>query len=198
MSGRKGDYVNVDDALNAIADRAMMETRKRNPEADQSWIESVGEIIAVAALRYSLVSQDLDKVVVFDFDEALRLDGETGPYLLYSFARACRIIEKAGTKPLISERSAVLLNQQWEVSLILSLAKLSIRIEEAALNLSPKNLAKYAFFLSAQFNTFYERSPVLQERDPEVRNARLALVYRFKESLGIVAKFLGIDTPEKI
>ncbi len=198
MSGRKGVYVNVDEALNAISQRAMIETRKRNPGASQEWVESIAEKIAIAALRYTLVKQDLDKVVVFDFAESLRLDGETGPYVQYSFARACRIIEKAGEEPIISEKSASLLNNEWESSLILSLAKLGLRIEESALNLSPKNLAKYTFFLSSQFNAFYERSPVLQEQDEELRNARLALVHRFKYSLGIVTSLLGIDTPEKI
>lgn len=198
MSGRKGVYVNVDEALNAIAHRAMIETRKRNPGASQKWVESIAEKIAIAALRYSLVRQDLDKVVVFDFAESLRLDGETGPYVQYSFARACRIIEKAGEAPVISESSASLLDKEWESSLILSLAKLGMRIEESALNLSPKNLAKYTFFLSSQFNAFYERSPVLQEQNRELRNARVALVHRFKETLGIVTNLLGIDTPEKI
>ncbi len=198
MSGRKGVYVNVDEALNAISQKAMIETRKRNPGASQKWVESIAEKIAIAALRYSLVRQDLDKVVVFDFAESLRLDGETGPYVQYSFARACRIIEKAGEEPIISESSASLLDKEWEASLILSLAKLGMRIEESALNLSPKNLAKYTFFLSSQFNAFYERSPVLQEQNRELRNARLALVYRFKESLGIVTNLLGIDTQEKI
>ena len=91
-----------------------------------------------------------------------------------------------------------MLDKEWEASLILSLAKLGMRIEESALNLSPKTLAKYTFFLSSQFNAFYERSPVLQEQNRELRNARLSLVYRFKESLGIVTNLLGIDTPEKI
>ena len=199
MSGRKGIYINVDVALDSIRTRAIEETKQRNPDDNDDWIESVAEKISVAALRYALLKQDLEKIVVFDLREALRLEGETGPYVLYSHARASRILEKSGgEEPSISHESAKLLDKEWESSLIKSIAKLTLRIEEAHDNLAPKTIAKYAYLISSEFNSFYEKSPVIREENQDLRKARLALVYTFRNTIRTVTKILGLETPDRI
>ena len=77
----------------------MEETKRRNPERDDAWIgRGRGEALAVAAFRFELVKQDPDKMIAFDMESSLRLQGDTGPYLLYSYARASRILVKSGAK----------------------------------------------------------------------------------------------------
>ena len=98
MQGRKGIYINVDTVLDALKKKAVEETKKRNPERARGWVEEVAEKLAVAAFRFELLKQDPDKMIAFDIESSLRLQGDTGPYLLYSYARASRILVKSGAK----------------------------------------------------------------------------------------------------
>ncbi len=97
MSGRKGLYINADDVLETVKKTALKETRKRNPEnEDLAWFDNVSEKLALSAIRFALLKQDLDKTITFDLEESLKLVGETGPYMLYSYARATSILSKVG------------------------------------------------------------------------------------------------------
>ena len=99
MSGRKGMYINVDQALDTIKNKVYEETKLRNSNESEDWINNTAEKISVAAFRYELLKNDLDKLIIFDLDNSLKLDGETGPYLLYTFARAPSILDKAKSQP---------------------------------------------------------------------------------------------------
>jgi len=198
MSGRKGTYINLDNALDALHKKALTETKSRNEGESKKWLEGIAEKIAIAAIRYELLKQDLDKIIIFDLQESLNLVGETGPYLQYSYARASRILEKAGFAAKVTEKSAAMLDKEWEVALIKMLSKFDLKVEEASANTAPKVLARYAFQLSSLFNSFYEKSPVISETNEEVKKARLALVTAFRNNLGKTAGLLGIDTPSRI
>jgi arginyl-tRNA synthetase len=198
MSGRKGTYINLDNALDALHKKALAETKSRNADQSNEWLEDVAEKIAIAAIKYDLLKQDLDKIIVFDLQESLNLIGETGPYLQYSYARASRILEKAGFEAKTTEKSAAMLDKEWEIALIKTLSKFDLKVEEASANTAPKVLAKYAFQLSSLFNSFYEKSPVISETNDELKKARLALVKTFRDTLGRTAELLGIETPSRI
>jgi arginyl-tRNA synthetase len=199
MSGRKGIYVNADDVLDALHKTAYEAAKLRNPEADDEWLDRVAESIAIAAIRYSMIKQDLDKTITFDINESLNLEGDTGPYLQYAHARACRIIEKS-VDPLatIDHNLASVLKTEYEIALIREISKFEMYLEEAALNLSPKAIARYAYSLATRFNAFYEKIPVLQERNVEVSKARLILVNAFITALKAALTMLGIDALEKM
>jgi arginyl-tRNA synthetase len=201
MAGRKGIFINGDDAIDALKKRAMEETLKRNPDSkDSAWLDNVSEKIAISALRYSLLKQDLDKIIVFDLEESLRLVGETGPYLLYTYARASSIIAKSNeTKESFSVDSfGPMLKNESEIDLVRLISKFSIAVEKSVKMIAPKWVAHYSYDICEAFNKFYETSRVLQEPDPQLRNARLHLVLAsrnvLKESLGL----LGIEVLEKI
>ncbi len=196
MSGRKGVYVNVDDILDELKKRAIEESKTRNPEEDEEWLNDVGEKIAVGALRYALLKQDLDKIIVFDIKEAMKLEGDTGPYLQYSLARAIRILEKAGGWEF--ERGlAKYLDEEEERKLVLLLSKYENAMLEAIVNFSPKRLVKYVRELAVAFNSFYEKCPVLQEEDV-IRRARLALVATYVKILSDALQVLGIPILERL
>jgi arginyl-tRNA synthetase len=198
MSGRKGTYINLDSALDALYGKALKETRARNKGEDGAWLKATAEKIAIAAIRYDLLKQDLDKIIVFDLQESSNLVGETGPYLLYSYARASRILEKADIKAEISKGLSSLLDKECEVALVKMLSKFDLKVTEATANLAPKILARYAFDLSSLFNAFYEKSPVLSEKNEDLKKTRLALVVAFRNALGKTAELLGIETPTRI
>ena len=119
MQGRKGIYINVDTMLDALRDKSFEETKRRNPERGDEWVDSVADVLAVAAFRFELVKQDPDKIIAFDMESSLRLQGDTGPYLLYSYARASRILAKSGaTDPKVTEETAGKLTHPKEVALL--------------------------------------------------------------------------------
>jgi len=199
MAGRKGVYMNADDVLDALHRKAYEEAKRRNPDADDVWLNGVAESIAIAAIRYSMIKQDLDKTITFDITESLNLEGDTGPYLQYAHARACRILEKAKQQhTTINSSMAAMLNNDHEIALVKEISKFDIHVEDSAINLSPKSVARYAYTLATQFNAFYEKVPVLHEKDEDLVNARLALVQAFVLTVRNSLNLLGIDALEKM
>ena len=193
MSGRRGLYVKVNQLLEMLKKRAMKEVEERHPDWSKERIEENGEKIAVAALRYSLIKQDTDKLIVLDTDEMLRLEGDTGPYLQYTYARACRILEKAGSPEYSTKPYGQL--EEVEKNLLRRLAYFPVLLEEFPSNMMIKPIANYAYRLASDFNIFYEHAPVLQAKD-DVRMFRLGLVKAFLNVFSIVLDLLGIPALE--
>src|SRR5574338_1438674 len=176
MSGRKGIYVSADYVLDVLSQRTFDEAKKRNPELDE-----IG----------------LVKIITFDLTESLSLEGDTGPYIQYAHARALRILEKSGKSPNF-ETNLDGLDTVYERDLAKVIAKFDLQVEDAAKNLSPKIIAKYCYQLAVSFNTFYEHVKVLTADSESTVNARLCLVYSFKETLAKALQLLGIDAPERM
>ncbi|MDE1727636.1 MAG: arginine--tRNA ligase [Thaumarchaeota archaeon] len=197
MSGRKGIYVSADYVLDILSGRTFDETKKRNPELDEMSLVKISEQVAIGALRYAMIKQDLDKIITFDLTESLSLEGDTGPYIQYAHARAMRILEKYGKSPNFGA-SLGDINTVYEKDMIKIIGKFDLHVEDAAKNLSPKIIAKYCYHLAVSFNTFYEHVKVLTADSEDVINARLCLVYSFKETLAKALQLLGIDAPERM
>ena len=198
MSGRKGLYVNADAVLDRLKDKAKTETRKRNLSETDDWVADVAEAVAVSALRYELLKQDPDKMIVFDMDAALQFQGDTGPYLLYTYARARRILGKTEGKPRVDAKSAAKLTRPQELKLAQKMSMLDISAETAEEFLSPKEIARFAHDLAVAFNDFYESVPVNREEDLELRDARLALVDAASGVLAESMRLMGIPIRDKI
>ena len=199
MQGRKGIYINVDTVLDALKKKSAEETKRRNPERSDEWVDTVADALAVAAFRFELVKQDPDKMIAFDLESSLRLQGDTGPYLLYSYARASRILVKSGGKEaVISEASAKKLTHPKEVALLKLVSTYDKSVLEAERYLSPKEVATYAHSLAATFSEFYEAVQVNSEPDPSVREARLAMIEGFRLILKDALGLLGIQALEEI
>lgn len=203
MSGRKGIFINVDTILDKLHQKACYEVRKRNADFDDTTISEIAEGIAVSAIRYNLLRQDIDKMITFDMEEALNLDGDTSLYLQYSFARAMRILEKGNgsLEECINEKNANircdLLNHTIETDLIKEISKFNIIIEEALNSLNPKVITKYANRISTKFNSFYENVPVLGA-ELILKLSRLVLVKVFVNVLANLFKILGIESFSRI
>jgi len=198
MSGRAGLYVNAETVLDLLAERAQEESKKRNPDMNEEELRKISESIAVAALRYSLLKQDIGKMITFDLAESLRLEDDSGPYLQYTYARASRVLEKWGERPELSRELVGLLKSAEEIDLAKRISKVDQVIEATARTLNPALLAGYAKGLCLSFNTFYEKHPVIRAESAELGRARVLLVVAFRETLGLVMDLLGLPHPERI
>ncbi|MDQ3840722.1 MAG: arginine--tRNA ligase [Thermoproteota archaeon] len=199
MSGRRGINVNADFVLDKLHEKAYDEVMKRNPRLADESINEIAEKIAVSSIRFYMIKHDLNKIIPFDIVESLSLEGETGPYLQYSYARSQRLIEKSGQDfRSFGKANFVLLRTSYEEDLIKLLSKLDLIVEEAVVNLNPKALARYAYELATLFNLYYEKIPILKEKHTETRLSRLILVSAFSIVLNKVLDLLGIDALHKM
>ena len=194
MSGRRGLYVKVDEILDMLREKALKETKQRHPDWSDEKVWEVAEKIAVGALRYALIKPDPDKLIVLDTSEILRLEGDTGPYLQYSYARACRILEKVETEEEIEPPESL---TEEEKSLLRRIALFPMIVEDAGRKLLPKNIANYSYNLASEFNTFYEHVPVLQAPE-KMRRFRIGVVKAFKITLANAMNLLGIPVLEEM
>jgi arginyl-tRNA synthetase len=190
MSGRKGINIDADYVLDRLHSKAYQEVKKRNPDLSPKLLDEIAEEIAVSALRYNLIKQDLGKMITFDISESLNLEGDTGPYLQYAYARSQHILQKSDQT--YSQRKFESLTLEQEHILIKEIAKFDIIVEEAVNNLNPKLIAKYAYGLATEFNLFYEKTPVLREEDMQIMHARLVLVKAFGITLKRALDLLGV------
>lgn len=196
MSGRKGIYVSADYVLDTLHAKAYEEVKTRNPSFSEEQLNTTAEEISISAIRYNMIKQDLDKIITFDVKESLSLEGDTGPYLQYAYARSQRILEKSG-QSVDSSAPFELLAHEAEIALIKEIAKLDLVVEDAAKSLSPKSLARYSYTLATAFNLFYEKVPVLKG-EADIRAARLALVGAFGIALKNALEILGITALERM
>ncbi|QMU54709.1 MAG: arginine--tRNA ligase [Nitrosopumilus sp.] len=197
MSGRKGLYVSADSVYEMLKEKTIEETLKRHPEMDVAEIEKIAHYVSVGTLRYEMIKQDLDKIITFDLTKSLSLEGDTAPYIQYSYARASRILEKSDRVPSIDVDFS-LLSGKPELNLIKNIGLFNLQVRDAANNLSPKVIARYCHDLAVSFNSFYEKSKVLGLGDADLENSRLCLVNSFKIILEKALDLLGIKTPDRM
>ncbi len=189
MSSRTGDNILFSTFKEELVDYAAEEIKKRG-EIDEKELKRRSDAIAIASLKYSMLRQDPNKVIVFDKTEAMRFEGETGPYLLYSYARARSILRKAG-----KFSHSISAPSEKEVALIKTLDAFSERVSKAASDLDPSAIANYSFRLAQQFNEFYGACKVIGS---EEQDFRLTLVEAFCIVLKNSLHLLGIETIEKM
>ncbi len=197
MSGRKGLYVNADSVYDLLKNKTIEETRKRHPEMSDYEIEQIAHNVSVGTLRYEMIKQDLDKMITFDLIKSLSLEGDTAPYIQYTYARASRIIEKSIRTPSIDVDFSLLVDTS-ELDLVKTIGLFDIYVMDAAKNLSPKVIARYCHDLAVAFNSFYEHVKVLDLGDKKLENSRLCLVNSFKLTLKKALELLGIVAPGKM
>jgi len=212
VSGRKGLGVKADDLLDRLAEKAAVEVAKRDEELTPEQVRPIAEAIAVAAVRYFMVKFSRTKVIIFDIDEALNFQGETGPYLQYAAVRANKILrnlesrqgrgETAIIDALTSTPADALIADDEEAhdlwGLILEAARLDDVVDQSIRTLELSVLAKYAFSLSQAFNAFYHRYHVLQEEREDHRVWRAAAVIYFRTQLTKALELMGATVPSKM
>jgi len=212
VSGRKGLGVKADDLLDRLTEKAAAEVSKRNADLPPAEVRRIAETIAVAAVRYFMVKFSRGKVIVFDIDEALSFEGESGPYLQYAVVRANNIFNKLKERYGLDERTvassvattspAVLVADDEEAhdlwGLVFEAARLDEVVEQAVRTLELSVLAKYAFGLAQAFNGFYHKYSLLNEEREEARLWRAAAVSYYGARLARALDLMGCSVPNKM
>ena len=194
MSTRKGKFISTDELLDEVEAQAFKEVTARRPEEDEDFRRSVARDVALGAVRYDVVKVSPEKATTFDWKAALDFEKLSAPFIQYSHARACSILDKAGA---IDDFDPGLLTGSEEVDLIRKISQFDLAIDLAARELKPHLLATYARELAESFNQFYRSSPVL-EADPGIREARLALAKAARNCLRATLDTLGIPALESM
>ncbi len=198
ISTREGNLIKLDDLLAEAVRRALEIVKDRGGD------EKLAEQIGFGAVKYSDLSHDPITDIDFSWDKALALEGNSGPYLQYAYARVCSLMEKAGGAPA----AAFALGTPVEKQLALQLLQFGPTVLRAAESYKPSVLADYLFQTAQLYSSFYQRSPILKSepavRDAfnaynnAVRDARLALCALFGKVLAKGLSLLGIETPNRI
>jgi arginyl-tRNA synthetase len=197
MSTRKGRVVYLDELVDECVKRAYDEVKKRrSEELSEKKMKEIAEKIGIGALRYNIIKVQPEKDIVFKWEEALNFEGNSSPFIQYSYARACSIISKKQDE--IKDYDAQLLNHYTELSLLKKLASFPIIIEEACEGYNPHIITNYLFDVASCFNQFYRDCPVLPEKDTGIRIARLALVNATRIVLRNGLDLIGIMAPEEM
>jgi arginyl-tRNA synthetase len=183
MASRLGNVILYDELIERIVEK--LKERAKEKKTNDKNIKK----IAMAALKYGMLKFDNNRKILFDWEAALQVTGNTGPYLQYSYARACSIGEKGG-KGKIGK-----LENEKEIELLKLLAKFPEAVERAGRELQPHYLATYLHNLAEGFNSYYQTVKVIGSKNEK---AKLALVEKVKMVLGIGLGLLGIDVLEKM
>lgn len=194
MSSRDGTVVLLEDLINEATSRALKIVNEKNPDLLPEDQKQVARMVALGAIKYSMLSRDNTKIVTFDWETALTFDGQAAPYIQYAFVRANSILRKVGlTIPEGPVESFDLTAQ--EVQLIDLISRFGNEVKRSAAEFKPMLIANYAFCLAQAFNDFYNTCPVLTASGAS-RDFRLRLTAAARQAIHNSLSLLGIDCPE--
>jgi arginyl-tRNA synthetase len=194
ISSREGSVVLLEDLVREATRRARLIVDEKNPELASDKKDEVASAVALGSIKYPMVSRESGKVVTFDWESALDLNGQAAPYMQYACVRAGSILRKAGGFPS-GETIAPAELQPAEITLIDLMARLPDEVQKAAADYKPMTIANLAYDLAKAFNDFYKDCPVIQA-DELTRNFRLKLVSAARQVIQNCLNLLGISTPE--
>ena len=206
MSGRKGLGVKADDLLDELERKASEAVRANPGEFSDEEAATIGRQVAVAALRYFMLRYGRNKVIAFDFEEALRFEGDTGPYLQYSVVRVQNIfrkLEERGIAANIDQRSVddLTLHQginddMWDI--VRSSAELPASIHRGVESLELSVITQSMLELAQKFNSFYRKYTIANEPDPIERQRRAVCAEIFRRTMVTAMELLGIPVPARM
>lgn len=196
FASRKGRSVSIDEMLDMLYKKAHTETKARNLDKDDTWLEQTAEAMSVSALRFFLIRGDISKEIIFDLDEAMDMQGETGTYVLYTWARVQSIIDSGGYQDF-SEINYTLLDHEDEFSLVKKMESFQTILKRSAEQLAPHMIAKFCFELSQMVNSYYGHVKILTD-DAEQKKSRLFLLTRVRDTLKQAMDLIGLVFVERM
>jgi len=192
MKSREGTVVDADNIIKEIKDLAKNSIKsKLNKKISDKELEKRSLIIALGALKYTLLKIEAKKNFMFDPKESISFEGNTGPYLQYSYARASSIIRKAKTKSSVKIPEL----SKEEISLLKNISKFSETIDKSATLMNPALIANYSYELAKSFNEFYHSCQVIGDKNEAFR---LKLIDAFRTTLKNSLYLLGIEVMEEM
>ena len=192
MATRKGKAVFMEDVLDETVALAKKTIEEKNPKLKNK--DAVAKDVAVGAIFFGDLFNDRSKDVVFDLNRILSFEGDTGPYLMYTHARAASILKKVKIKPS-KDSDVSLLSDPAEQRVIKLMSLFPAKIQDALCQYRPHILAQYLIEFGRAFNEFYHKCPCAQEKNKHLQVARLTLVEASRQLLENGLRLLGIRAP---
>ncbi len=195
MSSREGTMVLYEDLKEKLLAIVKEEVRKRHADWDEAKIAETAMAITLAAIKFTMVRREPNRQLIFDWDQALSTEGDSGPYLQYAFVRTNGILRKAEFKPKVAKDYSF---TEQEKKLIKQLCLFPDSVAGAAGTLSPHVLCGYLLELAAELNRFYTTSRVLNADTDEEKGTRLAIIAATNSVLASSLDLLNIESPERM
>ena len=203
MKSREGTVVDADDLMaDMVADaKKVIEERgeiKKLDGATPEEVDTIAETVGMGALKYFLLKVDPRKNMTFNPEESIDFNGNTGPFIQYTYARIRSVLRKAAESGVATADYSAVKPREREIALIQRLADFSSTVSEAGRTYSPALIANYAYDLVKEYNQFYHDCTILGETDPAVRSLRLALSATTARTVKTALGLLGINVPERM
>ena len=195
MSTREGNIIKLEELLNEAISRAKEIIEQKNPDLENK--EEVAKKVGIGAVIFNDMSASRIKDEVFDWNTILNFQGETGPYIQYTYVRTKSVLEKAGYLPKIENVKIDNLSDEYSMAIL----KLIYNFEDVLVQVTDKNepsiLARYLIDLAKAYSSFYNENKIIVD-DKDVQDARVYLTYAVSQVLKQGANLLGIEMPEKM
>ncbi|HEX9746318.1 MAG TPA: arginine--tRNA ligase [bacterium] len=200
MSSRKGQVVLYDDVKTELERRALDVVREKNPNLPDKAKKQVASDVAMGALKYGMLRVDTNKIIHFDFDDVLDLEGRSAPYIQYAGARASSILRKAKDEKIkvpdnVTDSDFSYDMETAEIELIKMINRLPEIVRKVSDEKKPIHLASYAYELAVAFSDFYHACPVLKA-EGDILRSRLLLVKASRITIKSALWLLGINSPD--
>ena len=195
MSTRLGNVVKIEDLITETIEKAKEIITTKNPELENK--DEVAKKVGIAAIIFNTLSTTNNKDQIFDWNTALNFQGETGPYIQYTYVRTKSVLEKVGKIPTVSEVDFSTLTDDSSIKVLKSLYAFKETLEMTVEKNEPAILARYLIEVSQNYSNFYNDNKVLVE-DEKVKNSRAYLTYAVGTVLKTGASLLGIQMPDKM
>ncbi len=193
MSSREGTVVLFGALLKEALERARRIVQEKNPSLEPEQKEAVARMVALGAIKYPMLAVDNNKVVTFDWERALDVEGQASPYIQYAHVRANSILRRSDGVPGPVTPTYEL--TPAEVALVDRISRFGDEVRRAAEQYKPLFIATYAFELARDFTDFYQSCPVLQAEGQQ-RAVRLRITAAARQTLANSLRLLGIQAPE--
>ena len=195
MSTREGNIIKLEDLLKEAIERAKEIIEQKNPDLEDK--EETAKKVGIGAVIFNDLSNNRVKDEVFDWDTILNFQGETGPYIQYTYVRIKSVLEKAGKLPNIKEVSVEELEDNYSqdvLKLIYNFENILVQVTEKE---EPSILSRYLIDLAKAYSSFYNENKIMTE-NKKTQDARIALSYATAKVLKEGTKLLGIEMPNKM
>ncbi len=200
MKSREGTVVDADDLMEEMVNGAREVSHElgKLDGLTEAETEEISEIVGLGALKYFLLKVDPRKNMLFNPKESIDFNGNTGPFIQYTYARIRSVLRKAAEMHLETKDYPAVVPNEKEIALIQTLADFPATVQEAGRTYSPAIIANYVYELVKQYNQFYHDYSILKEEDAAVRSLRLALCDATSRVVATGMGLLGIRVPERM
>ena len=199
MKSREGTVVDADDLIATMIADAKQTSEELGKFADMTDEErnEIARIVGLGALKYFILKVDARKNMLFNPEESIDFNGNTGPFIQYTYARIRSIMRKAAEMNIpVGEMKAEL--SQKEIDLIQKMSDYASAVEQAGKDYSPSGIANYCYELTKEFNQFYHDYSILKEEDVQKRAVRLKIAANVAKMISNGMALLGIEVPERM